>query len=310
MNESGRNQRTRAIAITGASGLVGSALRRFLEPGGHRLIRLVRAKDAVGPDAVYWNPDSGEIDAKRLEGLDAVIHLAGENLAAGRWNDARKTRIEASRVDGTRLLAETLARLERKPEVLLSASAIGYYGDTGETRVDESAPVGKGFLAELCVRWEEAALPARDAGIRLVHPRIGIVLSPEGGALAAMLPIFKLGLGGRLGRGEQYFSWVALDDLAAILHLLVFETSLHGPVNCVAPTPVTNAEFTKTLAKVLARPSLIPVPGFALKATFGSEMARETLLGGQRVLPRRLLEHDFAWKHPILEPALRELLGR
>lgn len=310
VNESGPGQSTRTIAITGASGLVGRALQHFLAPGGHRLLRLVRSKKATGPDAVYWNPDEGAIDAASLEGVDAVIHLAGENLAEGRWTDERKARFQKSRVLGTRLLAETLARLERKPEVFLSASAIGYYGNTGEARVDETTPAGRGFLAELCVEWENAAAAAKEAGIRVVHPRIGIVLSPDGGALAKMLPVFKLGFGGKLGKGEQYFSWIDIDDLAAALHFLVFERSVVGPVNCVAPSPVTNAEFTKTLAKVLARPAVVPVPSFALKTVFGREMASETLLGGQRVYPKKLLEHDFRWKHPTLEAALRDVLNR
>lgn len=303
-------QGEKRIAITGASGLVGSSLARFLTTGGHRVARVVRRRGAVGEGDVYWSPAEGEIDAAALEGVDAVVHLAGENLAAGRWTDERRRRILESRVQGTRLLAEALAKLERKPSVLVSMSAVGYYGDTGEEPVDETAPSGEGFLAEVCREWEAAAQPARDAGIRVVHPRMGVVLSPEGGALAKMLPVFKLGLGGKLGKGDQFMSWIALDDALGALHHAVFEETLEGPANAVAPESVTNHEFTKTLGKVLGRPAVFTVPGAALKLGLGQGLAEEALLWGQRAVPARLTNTGFEWRYPRLEGALRHLLGR
>jgi uncharacterized protein len=299
------------VAVTGASGLVGTALTRFLSAGGHRVVPLVRSRDsAEAGGGIYWNPAEGQIDVERLEGLDGVVHLAGENLASGRWTNARKRRIWDSRIDGTRLLSEALAGLQRKPRVLVSASGINYYGDRGADPVDESAPPGTGFLPDLCRAWEDATAPAGAAGIRVVCMRTGVVLSPAGGALAQLAPLFKLGLGGRLGRGDQYMSWVHIDDhIAAILHALT-ASEVEGPVNAVSPEPVTNAEFTRTLATVLRRPALLPVPGAALKLAIGRELAEQALLGGVRAYPRRLTETGFHWRYAQLEIALRHLLGR
>lgn len=297
------------VAITGSSGLIGSALVERLRANGHEVTRLVRSRDrAGGPGAAYWDPARGEVDAAGLEGHDVVIHLAGESLV-GLWTARKKARIQDSRVRGTRLLAEALAALSRPPAVLLSASAIGFYGarppDVG---LDEDAPPGTGFLADTARAWEAAADPARAAGIRVVHPRFGLVLSPRGGALAAMLPLFRLGLGGRLGSGAQVWSWITLDDVVeAALHALRTE-SLAGPVNFVAPEPVSNAEFTRVLGRVLRRPALLVVPAFAARLAAG-EMAEEMLLSGARVVPRRLLETGYRFRFPALEPALRHLLG-
>jgi uncharacterized protein (TIGR01777 family) len=295
------------IAVTGSTGLVGSALVTALEARGHLVRRLVRHEVRDADREIRWNPDAGEIDAAELNGVDAVVHLAGENIAGGRWNESFKRRILESRAKGTRLLADTLANLEMKPSVLVSASATGYYGNRGDEEVDELAPSGNGFLAEVCREWEAAAQPAHDAGIRLVKLRIGPVLSPQGGALAKMLPPFKLGLGGVIGSGRQYFSWIALDDLVSAISFALESESLVGPVNAVAPGAVTNREFTKTLGRVLGRPTIFPMPAFAARLAFG-EMADEMLLGGVRVAPHELTAAKFKFAHPNLEPALRHLL--
>jgi uncharacterized protein (TIGR01777 family) len=299
------------IAITGATGLVGTALDAFLSTGGHAVHRLVRrAPDPARahPD-IRWNPDAGTIDARALEGMDAVIHLAGANVGE-RWTDAHRRAIRESRVRGTALLAETLARLERRPATFVSASAIGIYGDRGAEVLDETSTLGDGFLADVGRVWESSADAARGAGIRVVHPRIGIVLSARGGALARMLPPFRLGLGGRLGSGRQWMSWIALDDvLGGLLHVLATPT-LVGPVNFTAPAPVTNAEFTRVLGRVLSRPAFAFVPEAALSLAFGAEMARAVLLASQRVLPRALEASGFRFRFPALEPALRFELGR
>jgi uncharacterized protein (TIGR01777 family) len=296
------------IAISGASGLIGNALRAFLSTGGHEVVPLVRAWPA-GEGAIYWDPDRGAIDAAALEGFDAVVHLAGENVGA-RWTDERKQRIRDSRVKGTRLVAETLARLERPPRVLVSASAIGLYGDHESDRlIDEEAPAGDGFLAEVCRAWEGAAQAAARRDIRVVHPRLGVVLTPAGGALERLLPIFAAGLGGRVGSGRQGMSWIALDDVLYAIYRLITDESITGPVNVVAPQPVTNAELTHTLGAVLGRPTALPLPASAVTLGFG-EMGRSVLLGGALVVPRRLLDAGHAFAHPSLEGALRHLLGR
>jgi len=301
-----RSQDSLRVAISGASGMVGSALSAFLRTGGHEVVPLVRS-DAQG--GVRWDPREGEIDAGALEGVDAVIHLAGAPVADKRWSDARKALIRDSRVDGTRVLSEALAGLAQKPRVLISASAIGYYGDAGADEVDEGSPPGEGFLADVCRDWEAATAAAEAAGIRVVHLRIGVVLSPRGGALGKLLLPFRLGVGGRIGRGKQWMSWIALDDLVGILHALLYADEVEGPVNAVAPNPVTNREFTRTLGRVLRRPTILPVPAFAIRAAFGA-MGEETILASARVAPRRLVETGFDFRHPDLEGALRHALGR
>lgn len=296
------------VLVTGSHGLIGSALVPALARRGDRIVRLVRTAPAAA-DEVAWDPMTGAIDAARLEGVDAVVHLAGENLAAGRWTAQRKARILDSRVRGTRLLAETLGRLSKRPRVLLSASATGYYGDRGDAVVREESPSGTGFLAEVCRQWEQAADPARQAGIRVVHLRSAIVLSAAGGVLRRLLPVFRLGLGGPLGSGRQYVSWIAIDDwVGAALHLLG-DARVAGPVNMVAPRPVTNIEFTRALARAVSRPALVPVPALALRALFG-DMADEALLTSARVEPARLLASGYVFRFPDLDGALRHVLGR
>lgn len=295
------------IAITGSTGLVGSALVPFLTTGGHHVTRIVRTSTTEA-DAV-WNPGTGQIDAGRLEGLDAIVHLAGENIAARRWNAEQKARIRVSRVQGTRFLCEMLAKLQRPPRVLISASAIGFYGDQGDRELTEESPFGSGFLPEVCREWEAATEAATKAGIRVVQLRFGVILSPAGGALAKMLTPFRLGLGGRIGNGRQWMSWIALDDVVGCIQHAVARASLHGPVNAVAPGPVTNREFTTTLGKVLWRPTPFPMPGFMARLAFG-EMANELLLASTRVLPRALLDSNYRFLYGDLESALRHLLGK
>lgn len=295
------------IAVTGASGLVGSALVPALRAGGHEVLRLVR-REPRGADEVRWDPAAKTIEAARLEGLDAVVHLSGENIADGRWTDAKKARLRSSRVGSTRFLSETLAGLARKPSVLVSASAVGYYGDRGEAWLAENALPATDFFGQLSVEWESAAAHAAHAGIRVVHPRTGIVLSPAGGALAKMLLPFKLGIGGVVGSGRQYFSWIALDDVVGVIHHMLARSDLSGPVNVAAPEPVTNAELTKTLGRVLGRPTFVPVPAFALRIAFG-EVA-DALLASTRLRPERLLETGYRFRYPELEGALRHVLAR
>jgi uncharacterized protein (TIGR01777 family) len=300
--------RSLRVAISGASGLIGSALTAFLTTGGHQVTRLVR-RTPERPDEAAWDPTTGAVDRPALEGLDAIIHLGGENLAAGRWTKARRRRLVSSRVDSTALLAAVASGLDRPPHALVSASAIGYYGDTGDDPADETSPVGKGFLAELCAAWESAADPARAAGIRVVHPRFGVVLAARGGALAKLWPVFRAGAGGPIGSGRQWMSWVALDDaVGAVLHLLA-DDAVSGPVNVVAPRPVCNRDFARTLGHVLARPALLPVPATVLRIAFG-EMAEQTLLASNRVVPERLAASGFRHLRPDLEGALRAELGR
>lgn len=268
---------------------------------------LVRAQPA--PGEVSWDPTAGSLDTAALEGVAAAVHLAGEPIAEGRWNDAKKLRIQRSRTRGTRLLAEALARLPTPPEVLVSASAVGIYGDRGDELLDEDSPLGSGFLAEVGKAWEAATAPAAGAGIRVVHLRMGIVLARHGGALAKMLPAFRLGGGGPLGSGRQWMSWIALEDAVSAILESLGNSRIHGPVNAVAPEPVRNTDFAGTLGRVLNRPALLPVPAFGLRLLFG-EMADEALLASQRVVPSRLRAHGFTFRHPTLEPALRTILGR
>lgn len=295
------------IAITGSGGLVGSALVDFLTSAGHRTLRLVRGAAAEGQAS--WDPPRGTVDAQSLEGLDAVVHLAGENIASARWSPAQKQRIYSSRVDGTRLLCQTLARLEQPPKALLSASAIGYYGNRGDEVLDEGSSAGEGFLAQTAQDWEAAAQPAVDARLRVVLLRFGVILSARGGALAKMLTPFRLGAGGRVGDGRQFWSWVSLDDAVGAIHHALITEDLSGPVNVVAPHPVTNREFTKTLGRVLSRPTLFPMPAAAARLALG-EMADELLLSSARVHPVRLQQSGYQFRHPTLETALRELLDK
>ena len=297
------------IAVTGSNGFIGSALVPLLTTGGHTVIRLVRAPRGGREQEIIWNPPAGASQLSALEGIDAVVHLAGEPIAKGRWTAQKKAQIQESRVQGTRILSEALAKLTKPPKALVTASAIGYYGDRGETILEEHSPQGSGFLAELCRQWEAAANPARQRGIRVVNVRIGVVLSPAGGALKMMLPPFQLGLGGTLGSGRQYMSWIAMDDvLGGILHAATAE-KLQGPVNLVSPNPVTNREFTKTLGRVLSRPTIFPVPPFALRLMLG-QLADEALLASARVVPSRLSSAGYAFRYPTLEGALRHLLRR
>jgi uncharacterized protein (TIGR01777 family) len=296
------------VLVTGSSGLIGSALVQALEGRGDQVTRLVRS--SPGPGQAHWNPDTGDIDAAALEGHGAAVHLAGVGIGDKRWSDDHKRAVLDSRVRGTTLLARTLAGLTDRPGVLASASAVGYYGDRGDEVLTEEAGPGKGFLTEVCEQWEAATAPAEDAGIRVNHLRTGIVLSAEGGALKQMLLPFKVGLGGRIGSGRQWWSWIAIDDhIGAILHLLGTDGA-GGPVNLTAPNPATNEEFTRTLNRVLRRPTLLPTPTFALKALFGGEAVEEMFTGGQRVVPARLENAGYAFRHPHLEGALRHVLHK
>jgi uncharacterized protein len=293
------------IAISGASGFVGSALSRALLARGDRVLALVRPGSRQ--EGIRWDPVRGEIDQAALAGVDAVVHLAGENVAEGRWSEAQKQRIAQSRIQGTTLLARALAALAQKPSVFVSASAVGFYGAHGGEPLDERAQAGHDFLAEVCQQWEAAAEPARAAGIRVVHPRLGIVLHPSGGALAKMLPAFRLGAGGKLGSGEQFMSWVALEDAIAALLFALARPELSGPYNVTAPEPVTNEALTRALGVALSRPTLMTVPRFALRALFG-EMAEVALLSGARVMPAKLLAHGFLFAQPALAPYLASVL--
>jgi uncharacterized protein (TIGR01777 family) len=296
----------KVVAISGASGLIGAALSRALREAGMEVVPLVRGAKAANA-GIAWDPENETIDAARLEGVDGIVHLAGESLAARRWTPAQKERLRSSRIRGTRLLARTLRGLARRPSVWLSASAIGYYGDCGDRAVDESAAPGDDFLASLCVDWEAATHEAEDAGSRVIHTRFGVVLDPAGGALQKLRLPFTLGVGGRIGSGKQVMSWISLrDTVRALQHLLVSELS--GPVNITAPAAATNAEFTDALGRALHRPTVLPLPGFALRLAVG-EMADVALLSGARVLPRRLLESGFHFEDPELSPLLARLFA-
>jgi hypothetical protein len=297
------------ILVTGSTGMIGTALIEFFNARGHHVTRLVRAQVQSSEPAVRWDPSAGVLHANELEGCEAVVHLAGESIAAGRWTAARKAKIRDSRVQGTMLLAETLAKLKQPPKVLVSASAIGYYGNRGNEALREESPPGTGFLPATSVEWEQAADPARQKGIRVVHPRFGLVLSPKGGALAKLLLPFKLGVGGIVGNGKQYWSWVSLDDVIGAIHHAIVTESVVGPMNVVAPRAVTNYEFTKTLGRVLSRPTIFPLPAFAARLMLG-EMADELLLASARIEPAKLLAAGYKFRHTELENALRELLGK
>lgn len=295
------------IAITGSSGLVGNALVPFLQGNGHEVLRLVRGTPRA-PGEHQWRPDAGIADIDALGPLDAVIHLAGENVAGGRWTAAMKARIRSSRVGPTAALARSLAAASVRPQVLISASAIGYYGDRGADVLTEQSGPGEGFLPETCQAWEADADAARAAGIRVVHPRFGIILDARGGALGKMRLPFSLGLGGPIGSGTQYYSWVGMEDVLGALLFAVTHEALRGAVNVTSPNPVTNAEFTRTLGRVLRRPAVIPVPAFALRAAFG-ELADAELLSSKRVVPAALEQAGFSFRHPHLEDALRRALA-
>ncbi|MGI9038074.1 MAG: TIGR01777 family oxidoreductase [Gemmatimonadota bacterium] len=301
------------VAVSGASGMVGTALARVLSTGGHRPLALARAS-STPPNAVEgsidWDIGAGTVDSRALDGLAAVVHLAGESIADGRWTDERKRAILDSRVEGTKLLAETLAALDDPPPVLVCASAIGYYGDRAGARIDETAAPGSGFLSDVVTAWEDAAQPARDAGIRVVHLRFGMILWPGGGALERLLIPMRAGVGGKIGSGRQIWSWVSLDDvIGAVLHA-IGRDEVRGPVNVTAPGAVSNQEFTSVLAGVLNRPAVVPAPEFALKVALGSELAEELLLASADVKPTRLAESGYVFADPELEPALRHMLGR
>ncbi|HEY2963879.1 MAG TPA: TIGR01777 family oxidoreductase [Pyrinomonadaceae bacterium] len=297
------------ILVTGSHGLVGSALVKSLVEDGHEVVRLVRNERTFGAAEIEWHPEQGLIDAQQAEGLDAVFHLAGENIASGRWTEEKKRAIRDSRVNGTRLLSETFARLSRPPSVFVCASAIGYYGSRGDELLTEQSGPGNDFLASVCVEWEQATQPAAETGIRTVNTRFGIILDRDGGALAKMLTPFRMGIGGRVGDGKQWMSWIALDDVVAGLKFLLLDSAAKGPVNFVAPNPVTNAEFTQTLGRVLSRPTIFPIPAFGVRLAFG-EMADALLLSSQRVEPAMLEDKGFPFYWPTLEPALRNLLER
>ncbi|MFH0945457.1 MAG: TIGR01777 family oxidoreductase [Planctomycetota bacterium] len=295
------------VGVSGASGLVGTALRPWLEGHGYEVAPFLKGgmRNRV-PCGIEWEPRRGLADWAALENLRAVVHLAGENIASGRWTRSKKRRIRDSRVDGTAALCKALARLDRPPEVLICASAVGYYPESSAEQ-DESSPPGDGFLARVCVDWEAAAAPAREAGIRVVNLRIGMVLAREGGALKKMLKPFRLGLGGRIGSGRQFMSWCSLTDLVRIIGFALETKNLEGPVNAVAPAPVTNGEFTRTLGKLLKKPTILPVPRPILRLALG-EFAK-VVTSSQRILPQRLLAAGFRFEHPVVESALRAALS-
>lgn len=296
------------ILVTGSTGLVGSALVPSLKAKGHQVIRLVRSAPKDKGEEVYWNPEQGTLNAEELIGIEAVVHLAGESIAEGRWTEEKKRRIRESRVKGTTLLSETLAKLKEKPKVLVSASAVGFYGSRAEETLSEQSASGDDFLAAVCREWELSTQAAAQSGVRVVNMRFGVILSREGGALAKMLTPFRMGVGGKLGDGRQYMSWIALDDVVGAIEHALENDTLRGPVNVVAPQAVTNYEFTKTLGGVLSRPTFLSMPAFAARLMFG-EMADATLLASQRVEPARLKETGFVFKYPELEGALKHVLS-
>lgn len=296
------------ILVSGSSGLVGSALIPTLTAAGHDVVRLVRSKSANrSKELASWDPAKGQIDVSGLSDIDAVVHLAGESIASGRWNTERKARIRDSRIQGTRLLAETLAKLPAPPKVFVCASAIGFYGDRGDEVLSESSSPGTGFLADVCREWETACDPLQRSGTRVVNLRFGVVLSRQGGALKQMLLPFQMGAGGILGNGKQYMSVVSLKDAVGVIEFVLGNSGVAGPVNVVCPQPVTNYEYTKSLGKVLHRPTIFPVPGFAARLAFG-EMADALLLSSSRVVPDRLLAAGYQFRDPTVEAALRSAL--
>lgn len=299
-----KDAETLRIAITGSNGLIGKALVPFLTARGHDVVRLVRSA-ARNPGEIAWDPARRQLDPDDLEGVDAVIHLAGEPISE-RWTATTKARIRDSRIIGTTLIAEAIASLRKKPRVFLSGSAIGIYGNRGNEWLDESSAVSnEDFLARVAQEWETAARPAAQAGIRVVHPRLGVVLHPSGGALERLLGVFRLGAGGKIGNGEQWLSWIARTDVIAALHFLLRDDDFRGPVNVVAPNPETNAQFSKILGHVISRPAVATVPAMAVRLMLGGEMANATVLASQRVRPKALDEYGFRFQYPHLEAALR-----
>ncbi len=297
------------VAVTGASGLIGSSLVERLRGQGHEVFRFVRREPSQG-DELPWNPSAGELDPAVLSGIDGVIHLAGESIAGGfRWSEAKKRRILESRTRGTDLVARSIATAVDGPKVLVSASAIGFYGDRGDDWLAEDDAPGDLFISEVCVAWEKAAEPAREAGVRVVHPRIGIVLDPEGGALGQMLPPFRAGLGGKIGSGKQWMSWIALEDVVDLLAFCLLTDTASGPVNAVSPNPVVNDDFVRTLGRVIGRPTILPLPGFAAKTIFG-QLGDELLLASTRVRAAKAQSLGFRFRQPDLEAALRATLQR
>lgn len=294
------------LLIGGSHGLVGTALIKSLETEGHEIFRLVRHAPTAKTE-VEWSPDRYSIALARIEGFDAVINLAGESIAEGRWTDDKKRRIRESRVKGTKLLGDALANLTVPPKIFICASAIGYYGNRGDEILTEASAAGDDFLAKVCAEWEDATALATEKGIRVVNARFGVILDTEGGALKKMLPPFRLGVGGKVGSGKQWMSWIALADVVGALNFALTNETMRGPVNFVAPNPVTNAEFTKTLGKAISRPTLLPVPGFAVKLLFG-EMGEALLLGGQRVKPQQLINENYSFQQPNLDAALKAIL--
>lgn len=297
------------IAITGSSGLIGSALVEELSRAGHRPIRMVRRPVRAGADEIFWDPATGEIDGEALEGVHGVVNLAGAGIGDRRWSDQYRNLLVSSRVDGTALLATTCASLKTAPAVLVSGSAVGYYGSRADEKLTEESQAGQGFLAELCRDWEAAAQPAIDSGVRTVLSRTGIVLTPKGGALGKLLPLFKLGVGGRFGSGEQYMSWVSIDDMVGALMHFLSDESTSGAYNITAPEPVTNNEFTSTLAEAVNRPAIFPVPQFGPRLLMGGDRADALLFDSMRVLPERLLASGYRFEHSDLASALADILG-
>lgn len=295
------------VLISGARGLIGSEIIPRLKKNGHAVRRLVRSAKDAGPSDFVWDPMKGEISGE-LKDIDAVIHLAGESIASGRWTEEKKKEIRDSRLKGTAFLSETIAKLEPRPKVLLCASAIGYYGDRGSEELDENSTAGSGFLADLCRDWEAATSAAERAGIRVVNGRIGVSLSPKGGALGKMLIPFQLGAGGNVGDGKQFMSWISIDDVAAAIVFCIENDSVSGPVNLTAPEPVTNSKFTKALGAVLHRPTILPMPAFGAKLLLG-EMADELLLSSARVMPKKLQAAGFHFSYPEVEGALRHVIN-
>ena len=296
------------VAISGASGLIGGALRRSLAGDDHRVLALVRRPPRSG-DEIPWDPVAGTLDPAALDGVDAVVHLAGAGIADKRWSADRKRELVESRTRGTSLLAGVLAKLDRPPKAFISGSAVGYYGDGGETELTETSPPGDVFLSELCQAWEAATEPTAAAGIRTAYIRTGLILTPDSGPLAKLLPLFKLGLGGRFGGGREFWSWISLTDEVRAIRFLI-DHDVSGPVNLTAPNPVRNTEVTRVLGRVLHRPTFLTVPSFGLKLVLGSELAEQLLFLSQRIVPSVLTEHGFTFEHPDIETALRAALNR
>ena len=295
------------VLVSGSSGLIGSALVTRLRAEGHDVVRLVRRAPS-GPDEVRWDPSAGTLDAAALGAVDGIVHLAGEGLGEKRWTPEQKQKIRSSRIDGTRLLAETAAALDPKPSVFVCGSAVGYYGLRGDEVLTEASTPGTGFLAELVVDWEAAAQPVVDAGVRTVFLRTGIIIAPKGGALGRLLPFLKLGIGGKLGRGDQWWSWITLEDEVRLIVHALTSPALSGPVNATAPQPATNEDIVKTAGRVLGRPTVLPVPKFALSLVMGGELTEQMILAGQRALPKVAEASGFTFSHPDVESGLRAML--